>query len=190
VFLTIGSVVVLVSVFVGFMLGGGHILHKDISESQALRPFADQLLLDLTSEGLRAQIIDAQKRPLFDLGSARLKDYTVVILCEVARYVNSVPTRVSLSGHSDVKCYVSRSGYTNSEPCADRANAARRTLEGLAPEKIPRVVGLSSTLLYDKDHPESPVNRRISIVVLNRASAHTPSERPAAGESPRSAASK
>ena len=145
-------------------------LRKAIEESQALRPFKDQLLLDITSEGLRIQIVDAQNRAMFDLGSSRLKDYTSAILHELAHYLNTVPNRISLSGHTDVKPYVGRGGYSNWELSADRANAARRALEegGLASEKIARVVGLSSSVLFDREHPQSPINRRISIVVLSR----------------------
>src|ERR1035438_8957765 len=63
-------------------------LRKAIDMSQALRPFKDQLLLDITPEGLRIQIVDAQNRPMFDLGSAKLKDYTATILHELAPYLN------------------------------------------------------------------------------------------------------
>ncbi len=55
-------------------------LRKAIDKSQALEPFKDQLLLDITPEGLRIQIVDKQNRPMFDIGSARLKPYTVAIL--------------------------------------------------------------------------------------------------------------
>jgi chemotaxis protein MotB len=59
-------------------------LQEAISKSQALEPFKDQLLLDLTPEGLRIQIVDKQNRPMFDLGSATLKPYTQQILHELA----------------------------------------------------------------------------------------------------------
>src|SRR5580698_2926279 len=39
-------------------------LRQAIDKSQALRPFKDQLLLDITPEGLRIQIVDAQNRPM------------------------------------------------------------------------------------------------------------------------------
>jgi chemotaxis protein MotB len=51
-------------------------LQQAISKSQALEPFKDQLLLDLTPEGLRIQIVDKQNRPMFDLGGSVLKPYT------------------------------------------------------------------------------------------------------------------
>ena len=145
-------------------------LREAIDHSQALRPFKDQLLLDITPEGLRIQIVDAQNRPMFDLGSAKLRDYTATILHELAPYLNSVPNRISLSGHTDTTAYVSMAGYTNWDLSADRANAARRALEGggLAPDKVSRVVGLSSSVLFDKQNTRNPINRRISIIVMTK----------------------
>ena len=83
-------------------------LRQAIDMSQALKPFKDQLLLDITPEGLRIQIVDAQNRPMFDLGSAKLKDYTGQILHELAPYLNTVPNRISLSGHTDTTPYVAQ----------------------------------------------------------------------------------
>jgi chemotaxis protein MotB len=145
-------------------------LRQAIDMSQALRPFKDQLLLDITPEGLRIQIVDAQNRAMFDLGSARLKDYTGSILHELAPYLNSVPNRLSISGHTDTTPYVAQAGYTNWDLSSDRANAARRALEGggLASGKMARVVGLASAVLFDKDNPRNPINRRISIIVMTK----------------------
>lgn len=145
-------------------------LRKAIDKSQALQPFKDQLLLDITPEGLRIQIVDAQNRPMFDLGSSKLKDYTSSILRELTAYLNTVPNRLSLTGHTDTTPYTARTGYSNWDLSADRANAARRALEagGLGPDKTARVVGLSSAVLFDKQNPRNPINRRISIIVMTR----------------------
>jgi chemotaxis protein MotB len=146
-------------------------LRQAIDKSQALKPFKDQLLLDITPEGLRIQIVDQQNRPMFDLGSAKLKDYTTEILKTLAGYLNTVPNRISLTGHTDIRPYPGGGNYTNWELSADRANSARRALElgGLTTEKIARVVGLSSSVLFDKDNPQNPINRRISIIVMTKA---------------------
>src|SRR3569833_1450551 len=145
-------------------------LKQAVDKSQALEPFKDQLLLDITPEGVRSQIVDAQNRPMFDVGSAHLRDYTTAILRELAPYIDSVPNRISLTGHTDVRPYPSNNGYTNWELSADRATAARRALVagGLPDQKISRVVGLSSSVLFDKTQPQNPINRRISIVVMTK----------------------
>jgi chemotaxis protein MotB len=144
-------------------------LKTAIDERESLAQFKDQILLDVTAEGVRIQIIDHERRSMFPLGSARLEHFSRNILTELASIVSSVPNRISISGHTDTKPYVAVN-YSNWELSADRANAARRALlaGGLAAEKIGRVVGLSSSVLLDPAVPASPVNRRISIVVMNK----------------------
>ena len=150
-------------------------LMKDLSAaieaSQSLAPFKDQLLIDITPAGLRIQIVDKQNRPMFDMGSTSLKSYTIEILHELARFIAEVPNRISISGHTDTTPYGKANGYTNWELSADRANAARRALitGGLSENKIAVVVGLSSSVLFDKENAQAPINRRISIVVMTEA---------------------
>lgn len=145
-------------------------LEKAIASSQALAPFKDQLLIDITPEGLRIQIIDALNRPMFDLGSPELKPYTKAILVELAKYVDRVPNRVAISGHTDTTPYAAKIGYSNWELSAERANAARRALiqGGMREEKLARVVGLSSSVPFNRADPADPKNRRISLVVLSQ----------------------
>ena len=145
-------------------------LKEAISKSQALAPYKDQLLLDITPEGLRIQIVDAQNRAMFAIGSSRLQDYTDKILRELSAYLNSVPNRISLTGHTDTTPYGAQAGYTNWELSADRANAARRALEagGLNLDKVARIVGMSSSVLFDKENPRNAINRRISIIVMTK----------------------
>nr|WP_295680825.1 flagellar motor protein MotB [uncultured Nevskia sp.] len=143
-------------------------LSAAIEASQSLAPFKDQLLIDITPAGLRIQIVDKQNRPMFDIGSTSLKAYTVEILRELATFIGEVPNRISISGHTDTTPYGKANGYTNWELSADRANAARRALVagGLSEDKIAVVVGLSSSVLFDKENAQAPINRRISIVVM------------------------
>ncbi|MBK8973492.1 MAG: flagellar motor protein MotB [Hahellaceae bacterium] len=146
-------------------------LEKKIENSEALREFKDQLMIDMTESGLRIQIVDKSKRPMFDVGQAHLKDYSEDILFELAEPIGSVPNRINISGHTDATPFSEdEEGYSNWELSADRANAARRALiaGGLARERIARVVGLSSSVLFDQKNPEAPINRRISIIILNK----------------------
>ena len=145
-----------------------------IAASPQLAPFKNQLLLDITSEGLRIQIVDAQNRPMFDSGSAELKPYTRAILRQLAGTLNGVDNRISLSGHTDAASYAfGEKGYSNWELSADRANASRRELiaGGLEEKKLIRVEGLGSAVMLDPTNPLNPINRRISIIVLNKATA-------------------
>jgi chemotaxis protein MotB len=142
-----------------------------INASPALSQFKNQLLLDLTTEGLRIQIVDEKNRPMFDSASSDVKPYTRVILREIGLALNKVENRISLSGHTDAQPFAGGDkGFGNWELSTNRANASRREMVagGMADAKIMRVVGLASTVLYDKQDPYSPNNRRISIIVMNK----------------------
>ena len=147
------------------------VIEEAISSNAKLKNFKDQILLDITSEGLRIQIVDEKNRPMFRIGRAELEPYTKEILHEIGKTLNQVPNKVSLSGHTDAKPYsTDRKGFSNWDLSADRANASRRELivGGMGEEKVVRVVGLSSAVLFDKENPFNPVNRRISIIVMNK----------------------
>lgn len=142
-----------------------------IEANPDLRPFRNQLLLDVTAEGLRIQIVDEQNRPMFASASDRLQPYTQKILREIGVILNQVDNRVFLSGHTDATPFSGGlGGFSNWELSANRANASRRELiyGGMDPDKVLRVVGMASIVPFDKDDPFNPINRRISIVVLNR----------------------
>jgi chemotaxis protein MotB len=141
-----------------------------INSSPRLAEFRSQIRLDITSEGLRIQIVDEQNRPMFDTGSAIVKDYMRDLLREIGKVLNGVPNKITLAGHTDSSAYGSGDrGYSNWELSSDRANASRRELVagGLAEDKMLRVVGLAAALPYDAEHPASSMNRRISIIVMN-----------------------
>ena len=146
-------------------------LEAVIESIPALAQFKNQLLIDITVDGLRIQIVDQQNRPMFASGSAVLQPYTRDILREIAKVVNDVPNRISISGHTDARPYAGgEHGYSNWELSADRANASRREMMagGMDEKKIARVVGLSSSVLFDAQDPFNPINRRISIIVMNQ----------------------
>ena len=146
-------------------------IEKLIEGNPALKQFKNQLLLDITSEGLRIQIVDEQNRPMFDSSSADLKPYTKEILREIGKALNSVGNKITVSGHTDAARFGGgEKGFSNWELSANRANSSRRELiiGGMDDHKVLRVVGMSSTVLFDKNDPLNPVNRRISIVVLNK----------------------
>jgi chemotaxis protein MotB len=148
-------------------------LEAVIEANPVMSQYRDQLLIDITTEGLRVQIIDQLNRPMFDLGSARLKPYARDILVGLAAPLNEVNNALSLTGHTDAKPYSSgERSYSNWELSADRANASRRVLVegGIAEGKIKRVVGMSSAVLFEPNDPLSPVNRRITLIVMTRES--------------------
>jgi chemotaxis protein MotB len=142
-----------------------------ISSNPKLAEFSSQIHLEITPDGLQIQIVDDQKRPMFDSGSAVVKPYMHEILKEIGLALLDVENKISLDGHTDRAPYGNAArGYSNWELSADRANASRRELAaaGMPEEKLARVVGMASSLPFDPADPFSPSNRRISILVMTK----------------------
>ena len=141
-----------------------------IETDPVLKNFRPQLLIDMTMEGLRIQIIDNQNRPMFAVGRAQVQPYMRDILRELGPALNDLPNRISISGHTDAAQYaLGEKAYSNWELSADRANASRQELVagGMQELKIMRIMGLAASMSLVKDDPYAAVNRRISLVVLN-----------------------
>jgi len=150
-------------------------LKKKVEEvldaSPKLAAMKSQIRLDMTRDGLRIQIVDEQARPMFDSGSAIVKPYMRELLREIGHVLSDVPNRITLEGHTDAQPFVGGDrGYSNWELSSDRANASRRELlsGGLPEDRMLLVQGLASSNLFVADEPQSPMNRRISIIVMNR----------------------
>ncbi|UZD55739.1 flagellar motor protein MotB [Caldimonas aquatica] len=146
-------------------------LDSALTNHPRLQQYKSQIRIDITADGLRIQIVDEHNRPMFDTGSALVKDYMRDILREIGKVLGETNNKITLAGHTDAAPYSSgERGYSNWELSADRANASRRELiaGGLREGQVVRVVGLASSSLLDAENPLNPVNRRISIIVMNR----------------------
>lgn len=145
-------------------------LQNKIETEPVLQRFREQILMEFTMEGLRIQIVDAENRPMFASGSPDLQPYFEDILLALSDTIAKSPKKISISGHTDAMPFIGRPDYGNWELSAQRANAARRTLEvaGYPKDQIARVVGYADSALFDAGNPLNPINRRIDIVVMNR----------------------
>ncbi len=136
--------------------------------NEQLRSVRNQVLVDITGEGVRIQIVDAEGSPMFSSGSASPTQKAQEILQLVAENIIDIPNRIVIEGHTDAAPFRS-ARITNWELSTDRASSARRILEanGIEPERIARVVGYADQELYIKLDPNDPRNRRISIILQN-----------------------
>jgi len=146
-------------------------LEQAIATSHELREFGRNLKIDMTPEGMRIQIVDAEQRSMFPNGSAEMYSYTEHLLAKVAQAIAKLPNEIAVIGHTDASPFRGRDGYTNWELSTDRANASRRALvgAGLPGWRIVRVVGKADNEPLIKDDPYSAQNRRISIILLRQS---------------------
>ena len=143
-------------------------IEQAIQENPDLQNLAENLIVDMTPEGLRIQVVDAEGNSMFASGSARMYQKTEKLMTQVAEIIKGVPNEVSIRGHTDSIPYGAGADYTNWDLSTDRANSSRRVMEqgGLPAERINNVVGKADTEHLLPDEPQSARNRRISIVLL------------------------
>ncbi|MCW8409750.1 flagellar motor protein MotB [Legionella sp. PATHC035] len=149
-------------------------INLSIQQDPSLAGLKNQLLMEVVKNGLRIQLIDNQKKPMFDVGSDKLNPGMDPIFAQIAKLLKTVPNKITIEGHTDAHPYHNPDEleYTNWELSTQRANAARRALvkAGLDPDRVLRVSGFSSTMLLNTKDPFSPENRRISIIVIKKGS--------------------
>ncbi|MBL4836194.1 MAG: OmpA family protein, partial [Kordiimonadaceae bacterium] len=146
-------------------------LRLAIQESPTLSEMKDQLIMEITEDGMKIQIIDKDRRAMFRKGSDDLYNYAIRMISEIGESVQNLPNRVTIQGHTDGGNYTGEDGKTNWELSANRANAARRVLDksGVSQDRIFEVVGKAGTDPLYPDQPTKTENRRITILILREA---------------------
>jgi chemotaxis protein MotB len=125
------------------------------------------LAIDQTPEGLRIQLLDEEKQPMFATGSATMNDRAKLLLQKIGPVLSKLPEPVSIAGHTDAAPYKG-DGKSNWDLSTERANATRRLLTevGLQEGRIRSVTGNADRELLLPADPLAAANRRIAIVVL------------------------
>jgi chemotaxis protein MotB len=145
-------------------------IKEAIRADPRLADLLNQLTIDQTPEGLRIQLLDEEKRPMFATGSATLAEHAKLLLAKIAPVLMKLPTGVSIAGHTDAAPF--RGGErSNWELSAERANATRRLLveAGLPEGRVRHVAGNADRDPLLPADPFAAANRRIAIVVLRAA---------------------
>ena len=137
-----------------------------------LQEAAGQITVETTPQGLRIQVVDAESRPMFALGSAAPTPRVRGLMQKVALMLARLPNEISIAGHTDARSYHSQD-RGNWELSFDRANATRHILvdAGLPETRIRSVTGNADRDLLVPADPMSPTNRRITVIVLRHAGA-------------------
>ena len=141
-------------------------LQEVLFSSEAMRAFSDQVVFELTEEGIRLEFRDAPKFSFFQVGSAlvspQLDEIFRVLTPEIARLTYPVV----IEGHTDSRPYGAKD-YTNWELSADRGNAVRRIMikYGLDTERISEIRAYAETRPIHPADPTAVENRRVSILL-------------------------
>jgi chemotaxis protein MotB len=146
-------------------------IRQAMQEMPDIAALSRQVMVDQTPEGLRIQLVDQDGRPMFEPGTARPMPYTRRMLAGIAKVIDRLPNRISISGHTDGKAFTAPDGTTNWELSAARANAARAiiTSAGVDSDRLYEVAGKAGSEPLLPEDPAASQNRRISIVLLREA---------------------
>jgi chemotaxis protein MotB len=153
-------------------------LRQAMQDMPELAELSKQVLVDQTPEGLRIQLVDQEGRSMFETGSSRPNDRARLLLRAVARVINQLNNRVTVSGHTSATV-----GGTSGDDwslSAARANASRTILQqaGVDPDRIYQVSGKANSDPMFPDDPTLPGNRRIAIVLMREAPVLPPDHAP------------
>ncbi len=146
-------------------------LRLAIQSSPTLSDMQDQLIMEITEDGMKIQLIDKDRRAMFRQGSADLYDYAIRMISEIGESVQNLPNRITIQGHTDGGNYTGADGATNWELSANRANSARRVLSssGVTQDRVFEVTGKAGTDPLYPDQPTKTENRRITVLILREA---------------------
>jgi chemotaxis protein MotB len=144
-------------------------LEQRIRQMSNFDKLKKQIEVKITPEGLRIELIETESGTFFTLGGAGPTDNGKQLLSLLAAELGKLPNRVSIEGHTDAKPFTGKSGYSNWELSADRANAARRLMQqnGLGESQVSQVRGYADQMLRTPTDPLNASNRRISVIVQN-----------------------
>lgn len=143
-------------------------IQQAIQASPDLKTLQKNLVIDMTPEGLRIQVVDRDDEPMFPSGSAQMYEKTRQLLIMISELIKPLPNELSLRGHTDSVPYGSGANYTNWELSADRANSVRRVFieDDVPQDRLNNVMGKADREAYIEENPADPRNRRISIILL------------------------
>jgi chemotaxis protein MotB len=145
-------------------------LRQSIQSMPELAELSKQIIVEVTPEGLRIQLVDQEGRSMFEQGSTKPNPRAQVLLRAVGKIVNQLPNRVTISGHTNVSAN-GRTADTDWGLSQARANEARRILQqtGVVADRVAAVNGKANAEPLYPDDPMLAGNRRIAIVLLREA---------------------
>jgi len=146
-------------------------LRQALQDMPELAELSKNILVDQTPEGLRVQLIDQEGRSMFNSNSAEPNDRAKVLLRAVAKVVNNLPNRISITGHTSGTAGTGTQNPRDWSLSADRADASRAVLQsaGVDQDRIAQVSGKAAKEPLYPDDPSLAGNRRIAIVLLREA---------------------
>ncbi len=148
-------------------------LEQAVQQSQPLEKIKEHVVMTVTPEGLRVELLENSTGMFFQSGNAEPTQYGKDLMALLATEIGKLPNSVTMEGHTDSKAFTGRSDYSNWELSTDRANAARRWMmaHGIREGQVVQVRGYADQNLRNPGDPEDATNRRVTLIIQNRPQA-------------------
>ena len=142
-------------------------LEQAVKDTGSLDRIKQNIVITVTGEGLRIELIEDEKGTFFESGNANPTGYGKDLLKTLAEEIGKLPNKITMEGHTDSTPFVGRGGYSNWELSADRANAARRWMQeqGVRADQVTQVRGFADQSPRELNDPGSAANRRITLII-------------------------
>ncbi len=159
-------------------------LEQAVKDTGSLEKIKDHIVITVTGEGLRVELIEDEKGTFFGSGSPEPTSYGKDLLSTLAEEIGKLPNKVTMEGHTDSRPFAARTDYSNWELSTDRANAARRWMQqrGVKADQVTQVRGFADQSLRDPEHPEDASNRRITLIIQYQKQSGKPEGKEAEGK--------
>jgi len=142
-------------------------LEQAVKDTGSLEKIKDHIVITVTGEGLRIEMIEDEKGMFFESGSPAPTEYGKELLLTLAAEIGKLPNKITMEGHTDSKPFLARVGYSNWELSTERANAARRWMQenGVRSDQVAQVRGFADQSLRVPADPDNAANRRVTLII-------------------------
>ena len=125
-------------------------------------------------KALLLSLTESDVGPMFLPGSTTVTPYYEDLLIAIAPVLRQLDLQLIISGHADnASAITNDDNRQNWQLSGDRAEAVREilTFADVRPEQIFQLSAMGDTLPLAGQEPESPLNRRVDILILTKKSA-------------------
>jgi chemotaxis protein MotB len=142
-------------------------LDQAVKDTSSLEKIKDHIVITVTGEGLRIEMLEDDKGMFFESGSPAPTGFGKDLLLTLAQEIGKLPNKITMEGHTDSKPFGVKAGYSNWELSTDRANSARRWMQenGVRDDQVTQVRGFADQSLRDPEHPDAAANRRVTLII-------------------------
>lgn len=139
---------------------------NNIQKNIEMQDYQQNIAFDMTSEGMRIQIMDSDNRPMFKPNTDLLQPYMQQILKVVGKMIKVYPNYLAITGHTNTSQSESADIWWLS---AARANQVRSFLtDGIIKDsQVIRILGKADRDPINPNNPADPKNIRISILLID-----------------------